>query len=73
MILAPRGRYHGLFLEIKTENARVYRKDLLPADDHIAEQEEWLASLRYEGYDSYFVKGFDEAKEKIDNYLNQSK
>jgi len=71
MILAPRGKYHGLFLEIKTEAARIYTKSLLPADDHIADQEQWLSALRMNGYDADFARGFDEAKMKIDIYLNQ--
>jgi hypothetical protein len=70
MILAPRGKYHGLFLEIKTDGARIYKKDLLPADEHIADQEAWIASLRAEGYEADFARGFDEAKMKIDQYLN---
>lgn len=73
MILAPRGRYHGLFLEIKTENARIYTKSLLPADDHIADQEQWLAELRVNGYDADFARGFEEAQMKIDLYLSLPK
>lgn len=74
MILAPRGGYHGLLLEIKTEGAKIYKKDtIIPVDDHIADQQEWLFALGHELYLAMFVRGFDEAKEQIDNYLNLSK
>lgn len=61
--------YHGLFLELKKDGTRLYKKDGSPASDHIAEQISMIESLRIRGYSAYFAVGFDEAKKIIDRYL----
>lgn len=63
----------GLFIELKKEGTRIYKKDGSPASDHIAEQLEVLEALGKKGYYCYMVAGFDEAKEVIDDYLGGGK
>lgn len=59
----------GLFLELKKEGTRIYKKDGTPASDHIAEQLEVLNSLKDRGYAGAIVAGFSDAKYVIDEYL----
>lgn len=62
-------RLSGLFLELKKEGTRIYKKDGTPASPHIAEQIEVLKSLEEREYAARFAVGFDEAKKIIDWYL----
>ena len=64
------GIYHGLFIELKAEGTRLYKKDGEPADDHIKEQLSNLLHLRTKGYAVSFGVGFDHTKKIIDDYLN---
>ena len=59
----------GMFLELKKEGTRIYKKDGSPATPHIAEQLKVLEELGHRGYSCYMVAGFDEAKQVIDDYL----
>lgn len=69
-IAEPVGKYHGLFVELKGESARVWLKDGgLSTDKHIREQADVLAILQIKGYCAFFAKGFDEAKILVDWYL----
>jgi hypothetical protein len=62
--------YHGLFIELKKEGTRIFKKDgKLVADEHIREQFDMLADLRNRGYVAEFACGFDEAKKLIDEYM----
>ena len=62
----------GLFIELKKEGTVIWNKDgTIRKDDHLIEQgmmHEWLTSR---GYQAQFAIGFDEAKQIIDNYLNE--
>lgn len=70
VIYEPRGRYHGLFIELKKEGEKLYKKDgITPISDHIGEQRECMSELVIRGYDCYFAIGFEQAKRAIDNYL----
>ena len=60
---------HGMFLELKKEGTRIYKKDGSPATEHIGEQLKVLEALGKKGYACYMVCGFDEAKDVIDEYL----
>jgi hypothetical protein len=70
ILYEPRGKYYGLFLELKKEGTRLYKKNGQPADSHIADQLDCLLELRMRGYCVAFAVGFDNAKELIDSYLN---
>ena len=60
----------GLFLELKRQGTRIYKKDgTLTANEHIQEQAKMLEQLRKRGYKAEFACGFDEAKKIIDEYL----
>lgn len=62
--------YHGLFIELKREGTRIYKKDgTLVSDGHIREQYDMLEQLRQRGYAANFACGFDEAKALIDRYM----
>ena len=66
------GTYHGLFLELKRENTKIFLKDgiTLVADLHIREQADLHLKLNNNGYACQFVIGFDHAKKVIDWYMN---
>lgn len=54
-----KGRYHGLFIEMK----RKYGGRQTP------EQKAWQTALLEQGYAACVCKGFDEAKDTIDWYM----
>lgn len=56
----PRGKYHGLFVEMKYENGKT-----------TADQEWWLATLAREGYAVRVCYGFDETVRCIEAYLKK--
>ena len=63
-------RLFGLFIELKREGTRIFKKDgKLVADEHIREQFDMLHDLRARGYAAEFACGFDEAKKLIDDYM----
>lgn len=65
--------YHGLFLELKKEGTRILKKDGTPASLHIAEQHDVHLKLAAKGYVARFAVGFEEAKEIIDEYLQNGR
>lgn len=70
LVAEPKGKYSGLFIELKKEGVRVYKKDgTLVSDGHIREQYDMLEQLRRRGYAANFACGFDEAKALIDRYM----
>jgi hypothetical protein len=71
VIYEPRGGYHGLFIELKQEGTKLYKKDGEPCTPHLHEQEYTLHQLRQRGYMAVFAVGWDEAKDIIDDYLNE--
>jgi len=63
--------YSGLFLELKRDKSEIYKKDgSLRENDHIKEQDAMLNELRKRGYAATFACGYDDAIEKIEQYLN---
>lgn len=71
-IAEPYGKYHGLFLELKRDGARVFLRDgSLSTDPHIVKQEAMLDALQRRGYAADFAIGYEEACTKIDWYFNQ--
>ena len=60
----------GLFLEIKKDGTRIFKKDgKLVADEHIREQYDMLRDLRTKGYAAEFGIGFEATKKLIDDYM----
>ena len=71
MIFEPRKQKAGMFLEVKKEGTKIYKRDGdLRKDKHLNEQEEILHRLKQRGYFAEFVVGLDEAKSMIDWYLS---
>ena len=69
-IAEPKGKYAGLYLEIKKPGTKILKKDgAIVADAHIREQYGMLEDLRFAGDAAEFACGFDEAKKLIDGYL----
>jgi len=66
---SKRFKYHGLFIELKAEETRLFKKNGEPADDHIREQQDMLMELESRGYMAEFAIGFENAKETIDKYM----
>jgi hypothetical protein len=58
MILESSKQYKGLFIEMKTEKGVASK-----------EQKWWKEQLNKRGYRSEICKGFDSAKQLIDEYL----
>lgn len=62
--------YAGLFIELKREGTRIYKKDGVSyATSHLADQAEVLVALNRAGYLAMFAVGFDQAKQILDEYL----
>ena len=70
-IAEPRGKWHGMFLEIKKDRSEVWLKDgkTLRKNKHIREQAEVLGRLFELGFYAAFGMGWDDCRSKIDNYL----
>jgi hypothetical protein len=71
LIFKPMNGYHGLLLELKTEDAKLFRKDGrgLLVDEHHAEQMQILLRLRLLGYAAFFARGIVNAKDCIQQYM----
>lgn len=70
VIYEPVDNYKGLFIELKADGVKVFKKDgSLVANKHIKEQAEMIEKLREKGYAAYFACGIDEAIKIIDDYL----
>lgn len=59
-ILKACGNYHGLAIEMKSQNGRATK-----------EQKQWIATLNALGYYAKVCKGYDEARKTIEEYLKQ--
>ena len=66
-ILEPKGRYFGLFIEIKAESP--FKKNGECKTQHIADQAVMLEKLRNKGYVANFATGFESCRNLIDNYM----
>ena len=65
--------YCGMFLELKVENTKIYKRDMSFVSEHIKEQAEMIGDLNLRGYWADFAIGYDDAIRKIENYLNFKK
>lgn len=69
-VTAPETIRFGLFIELKREGTRIFKKDgKLVADEHIREQFDMLHDLRARGYAAEFGIGFEGTKKLIDDYM----
>lgn len=71
-IAEPRGKYCGMYVELKAEGKSPYKRNgELKSDEHLKEQEVMLNKLNSRGYFAKFATGFNEAKGLIESYLKQ--
>ena len=69
-IAEPRCIYYGLFIEIKTKDNIVFKKDgTLRQNEHHIEQANMLSKLNDRGYKAVFGQGYQDTIKQIDNYL----
>lgn len=67
-------RKNGMFLELKADGVKLYRKDgTLRKNKHIEEQAEMLEKLRNGNYYAEFAIGYKDAIEQIHEYLGKPK
>jgi hypothetical protein len=68
IILEPKGKYHGLFIELKVKSP--FKKDgSILKNEHLEGQQKTISDLQEKGYFAVFCTGFNEAKETIDFYM----
>jgi hypothetical protein len=68
---SPRGGFHGLFVELKKEDVRIYKRNGdIVSNAHIIEQKKMLVELNRLGYYADFACGLDEAIKLIDKYMS---
>ena len=74
VIYEARRGFASLFIELKSEGARIWLKDgTLSKDKHIREQARMITALTMRGFCATFAVGFDEARTVIDWYLKFDK
>lgn len=71
LIFEPKGKYSGLFIELKTKSPYKQNGELLKSD-HLKGQDRTLKILAKKGYHTGFAWGFEGVKQVIDEYLNQN-
>ena len=70
LIAEPRGGYHGLYMEIKENYAKVFKKDgTYKKSDHLDKQRIMRKRLKHRGYKVEWGLGTEDSKDKIDRYL----
>ncbi len=80
----PRGKYHGMYIEVKKSESEVFKKDGgykqkkvykngVAIYDHIQEQVKCQDMLRKKGYHVVWGFGYVDSMKKIHEYLNLSK
>lgn len=78
-IPVPKGKFSGLFVEMKKYSQRPKSEPFCPITNKGAlgglsnEQKQWAVDLTYMGYKWVCAYGASEAIEEIYNYLNQTK
>ena len=67
-------RKNGMFLELKADSVKLYKKDgTLRKNKHIEEQAEMLEKLRNGNYYAEFAIGYEDAIKQIHEYLGKPK
>ena len=72
LVFEPKGGYNGLFIELKKDGVKIYKKDYTFTSEHYEEQFNVIEALKDKGYCAMFAFGLDEAKAIIDFYLDDS-
>jgi hypothetical protein len=68
IIFEPRGKYHGLFIELKVKSPFKKNGELLKSE-HLEGQQKTINDLIERGYYATFATGFDETIGIIENYM----
>lgn len=69
-VAEPRGGYHGLFLELKRDGTKIFKRDgTVLMNEHLLEQAQIIARLVLKGYYASFSVGFDGTQRIIDWYF----
>lgn len=69
-IAEPRGKYHGMYVELKADGNSPYKRNgELKKSEHLQEQSDFIHSLKQRDYFAVFATGFDEATTLISQYL----
>lgn len=72
-IAHPRGKYSGLFLELKKTGEKIVKKDgVTLKTPHLVEQNEVLFLLRRAGYQAEFALGLYDAITIFESYMNHT-
>lgn len=67
-------RKNGMFLELKADGVKLYKKDgTLRKNKHVEEQAEMLEKLRSGNYYAEFAIGYEDAIKQIHEYLGKPK
>ena len=76
VLYEPKGKYHGLFIEIKKEGEQIFAKRspdkegfVKFASEHLSEQALMIEMLEQKGYYATFGVGMDECMKLVDNYM----
>lgn len=71
-VLKPRGRWHGLFIELKAKPSgyKLKKGDLRVKDAHVVEQYKYCMGLRRDGYYADFAGGAGEVFSLLRWYLD---
>lgn len=70
-IAEPRLGFHGLYIELKKQGEKLFKRDgVTYKNEHLEQQAEMISKLKQRGYCATFAIGFDDAKLVIDNYLS---
>ena len=70
-IAEPRGKYHGLYIEIKKNDEEYLKKDgTIRKNEHILEQFAMLLKLEKKGYAAVFGGGFINCETIINDYMS---
>lgn len=71
-IAEPKGKWSGLFIEIKAEGESPLKKDgTFKSDEHVREQHQMLCELQEKGYKAVFGVGLEQCREIINGYLGK--
>ena len=70
-IAIPNKKYAGCFIELKREGTQLYKSNgQLVTNEHLRAQDELHKSLRAVGYYAEFAVGYQDAIQKIEQYLS---